>query len=588
MSITADKLQEIRDRADIVQVIGRFIELKKHGQRHLGLCPFHGEKTPSFSVSADKGLYYCFGCHAGGDVFSFLMRQQGLDFQSAVREVAKTVGVELAPESDAARKRRTLEEELSRVNEYALAFFEHALWTPAAEGARRYLHERALPEEQARERRLGYGGARGELLAYLQAKNVKKDRAMRAGLLTEDGERSLFDGRLIFPIGDGHGHLAGFGARRLGEGAGPKYINTRESPLFTKRQLLYGWQEATGTILKKHEVVIVEGYLDVLACQRAGVTNAVAALGTALTDEHARACARVAKRALLLFDADAAGVRASHEATLHLLRAGLKVMLAPLPEGEDPDSVVRKDGARALKKLLAEPRPAIEVFIERAFATPATSIEARAEQATGIAPLLGALGDGLERELYVARLAERVGLASDLLERHLRAAVKRAPRPQSVHKEEVAQAVPAPAPPVLDAGELRLVSELLLYPHLRPRFGELSEYATHEVTRQLLEGLAESTIPFEEVVTATVTQPVWQRKLLRVTAAALVTPEDKDRAERTFADVLRRLKLRHLDVALAEVVGQLRIADAQGDETEPLMRRKQELTRRRNAMRRGS
>lgn len=590
MSITAEKLQEIRERADIVQIIGRVVELKKRGQRHLGLCPFHGEKTPSFSVSADKGLYYCFGCHAGGDVFAFIMRHRGVDFQSAVRDVAQSVGVELAPESETARRRRSLEAELSHVNEYALAFFEHALWAPGGDVARRYLAERAIPEEQAREQKLGFGAGRGELVRYLAAKKVKREVAMRAGLLTEDGERCLFDGRLVFPIGDGHGHLAGFGGRRLGEGAGPKYINTRESPLFSKRQLLYGWQEASGGILKAQEVVIVEGYLDVLACQRAGVTNAVAALGTALTEEHAHRCARVAKRALLLLDADAAGERASHEAAIHLLRAGLKVLLAPLPKGEDPDSVVRKQGARAFKKLLSEPRPAIEVFIERAFADAAAGVEARAEQATRVAPLLAALGDGLERELYLARLAERVGLSSEQLERHLRRAIRRAPRAAAATTTttQASQApTPLPAPPAINPGELRLACELLLYPHLRPQFAELSEYATHEVTRQLLEALADPQTSIEEAVTAAVPDATWQRKLLGVVPVPMDTEEDKARAARTLSDALRRLKLRHLDAILAEVVEQLQASEAHSEEIEALMRRKQDLTRRRNAMRRG-
>jgi DNA primase len=593
VSLSAEQIQTIRERVDIVRVIGAYVALNKKGQRFLGLCPFHGEKTPSFSVSPTKGLYYCFGCHAGGDVFSFLMRHQGIDFATAVRQVAKEAGVELEPESAAEQQRRQALEELGRVNDYAQAFFEHALWREGGRAARAYLHERGVPEAFARERRLGYGGTPGELGAYLEAKRVPSALAGKAGLLSDDGRRSLFDGRLVFPIVDAGGRIAGFGGRRLGEGPGPKYINTRESPLFAKRRLLYGWEVAQEALRRTGRAIIVEGYMDVLACERAGLREAVAALGTAFTEEHAHACGRLAKEAILLFDGDAAGQAASRHAAEILLPTKLKTSVALLPPGQDPDSLLKQEGAAALLAAVAAAKPALEHFIGQAFSGRGLSIEDRAAAARDLGPLLTALPSGLERDLYTARLAEAVGVSVEQLLPHLKAAAKPRRRAEDpplpatpTAPGTAAQPAKAPPPAALDRFEHNLLRDLLLYPQLRPRFGELAEFAS-----DLLRALFEELAGLDKSVADALRNHLTDERMLA--SLVIVQPShDEDpaaleaRAERTFADALMRLKSRRTRAIKREAQRELEGAEARGEDTEELAKRIQNLTRRERELKR--
>ncbi len=577
MSLSPETIQTIRERADIVRIIGAYVDLRKQGQRHVGLCPFHGEKTPSFSVTQAKGLYYCFGCHAGGDVFAFLMRHQGIDFHEAVRRLALDAGVELAPESPQVQRQRRLEGELGRTNDYAQAFFAHALGEPQGRAARDYLKERGIPEAFARERGLGFGGEPMALSKYLKAKHVPVEAAARAGLLTEDGKRSLFDGRLTFAIYDPFKRLAGFGGRRLGEGDAPKYINSRESALFHKRRLLYGWEVAEAAIRRSGRAVIVEGYTDVLACERAGVWEVVAALGTAFTDEHAATCARLAKEAVVLLDADAAGQRASHEVVEKLLRAKLRTLVAALPPGDDPDSLVARAGPEALATAVATARPALEHFIEQSFAR-AASIEEKAGAAQALAPLVAALASGLERDLYTARIAERVGVSVEQLKAHLATAKRPRLRPAK------APALAPPPPPGFPKAELEMLRELLLYPELRPRLGELAEFVSDQA-RVLLESLAASEEPVAEVLARHVGDANMVSRLMRVAPArSSDAQEQEQRAARTFDDVLTKLKRRHLRERQREVRHEM--ASAEGDAAIDLLRDHGSLTRRERELRR--
>lgn len=434
MSLT-DKIEAVRARADVLQIIGAHVQLKKQGRSFVGRCPFHSEKSPSFSVSPDKGLYYCFGCHASGDVFKFVQEVNGIDFAAAVRLLAKQLGIEVEPESPEQAKRRKLETGVADCNTFAHAFFKHALWAKGGERARKYLEERGIPENQAHERGLGFGGEPGELLDYLERKNVKRELAAKAGLLNEAGDRCLFDERLMFPIVDQNGRIAGFGGRWMGaingpdgERLRPKYVNTRESILFSKRTLLYGWDVAQPAIRRAKRVIITEGYTDVLACQRVGIEDAVAALGTAFTPEHAKLVARFASDVIILLDSDAAGERASREAAETCIAAGMKTLVAPLPAGDDPDSIVRKNGQEILEKSVKNARPAVEHFIERAFADASQSIEDKVRAAEGLWPLYKAMGQSLERDLYLARLADKVGVSAEQLEQRLKASE---PKPKS-------------------------------------------------------------------------------------------------------------------------------------------------------------
>lgn len=586
MSLPSETIEAIRQRADILQIIGGAVSLKKKGQRWVGLCPFHHEKTPSFSVTPEKGLYYCFGCHAGGDVFSFVMRHQGYDFNQAARRLAELTGVPTEAESEAVRERRRLEKELAGANAYAQAFFEHALWAVEGGAGRTYLAERAIPEEQARQWMLGYGGEPGALLDYLEAKKVPPKYAIEAGFLTEDASRGLFDNRLVFPIAGPGGRIAGFGARRLGDRGGPKYINTRESVLFQKRRLLYGWQQAEESIRRHRRVTLVEGYIDVLACHRVGVCTAVAALGTAFSEEHARACARLAREALLLFDGDEAGTRASREATIHVARAGMKALVAPLAVGDDPDSLVRREGESALAAHLAGARAAIEHFITVGV-TSEMSIEDRSRAAQQLAPLILALGSGLERDLYTARLAEAVGVNVAQMKLHLESAAQKRPaKPKPQQSSPRPADKPAPSRPT--AFEIKILRELMLFPEARRRLGELTEVASDPM-RLLCAELAGS----EESTSEVIARHLGAEMAAQLEAIAPrvfdSTEEAAAHAERTLEEVKQRLEHERIEVAHQDILLEIKAAEAEGDDAEKtseLIRRSQELARRKRELRR--
>lgn len=591
MAIRNETVKDIRERADIVQIIGRRVALQQRGKRFVGLCPFHGEKTPSFSVSPEKGLYYCFGCHASGDVFTFLRESEGLDFPAAVRAVAKEVGVELEPESPQEAAKRKHEQAVARANEYAHAYFVTQLWSDAGVRARAYLQERGIPERQAKKRRLGFGGSEGGLLAYLGAKKVPPELAGAAGLLAESG-RALFDERLIFPIVDPQSRLAGFGGRRLGDGLGPKYINTREGPLFSKRTLLYGWEVARDAMRRTKRAVLVEGYTDVLALQRVEVEEAVAALGTAFTEEHAQLLTRFVSEVVLVLDSDAAGATASREAAEKLLSAKLKVTVVPLPEGEDPDTFVRGSSVDGVRRTLENRRSAVEVFIERAFAARDTSIEARTDAAASLAPLMFAMPNGLQRDLYIARLAERVGVGVEQLERHLaqhRPKPSRrerpAPAPSGTALAPTRAAPPGDGPPPearevpprpWDPKDVAMVRELLLYPQLRARLSDLAEYA-NEGLGALLDSLATAEGSSGDVLREHIQDPRALRRLL--TVVPYEGDDEHERAQRTFDDVMNTLKSRYLDATRRDAIRAFEEALARGEDTADLERQIKDLTR---------
>ena len=591
MALPNDKIQAIRERVDIVQVIGAYVELKKQGQRYTGLCPFHGEKTPSFSVSPDKGLFYCFGCHAGGDAFAFLMKHEGLDFHEATRKLGTQVGVELEPESEARAKQRRAEDALVRANTYALAFFQHELWAKVGAAARAYLAKRGLPEILVREWRLGFGSGPNALVRYLDNKRVPRDLAAKAGLLTEDGQRSLFEGRVIFPVADPVGRLVGFGGRRLGEGTAPKYINTRESPLFAKRRLLFGWEHAEHEIRRTRQVIVVEGYVDVIACHVAGLGQAVAALGTAFTDEHARQCARLARSAVVLLDGDAAGRAASFKAAERLVAAKLATSVAPLPDGFDPDTYWRKLGADALTQLVGKAKPAVEHFLDLSFGSNAgevMAVEAKAAAARELWPLIDALGPGLERDLYTARLAERVGMPVEQLTLRMKnVAAGRRPSPQGdaavIQGQAPQTAVAAAVAPRIDTKELAMLRELLLYPELRPKLTILVEYALSPATRQILEDLATTDA---DPATICHRHADGDKRMERLGRVPMAAQEDDvaGRAARTLDDVLRRMKARHVDAALQDVLRELSEIETQGGDPGELIRKKQDLSRRKKEL----
>lgn len=423
MSMIPDEvIEQVRDAADLVEIISEAVQLRRTGSDYRGPCPFHGGTNRNFAVIPKKGLYYCFVCHEGGDVFTWLMKRQGLDYPGAVREIARRVGI-VIPEAGP-RQGPDPREPLFQAVAMAQDFFARRLQEDAgAAPAREYLASRDISPEQAGEWGLGFAPRGDDFLTEMGRLGIATPVLLEAGLASQrdDGRvAARFRGRLLFPIHDLRGRAVGFGGRLLGPGE-PKYLNSPDSPLFKKGSLLYHLHLAKGAIRKEESAIVVEGYFDVLRLVLAGMENVVAPLGTALTSDQAGILRRFAKSVVLVYDSDRAGLRATFRAGDECLRHGLRVRVATLPEGEDPDTLVRNGGARAMQALLHDAMDLLERKLQLLETRGWFADVARRRDALDrILPTLRAAADPMVRDLYLGRVAEKVGVSRETLERELR------------------------------------------------------------------------------------------------------------------------------------------------------------------------
>jgi DNA primase len=424
-------IDEVRARADIVEVVGEHVPLKRAGKDFRALCPFHHEKTPSFYVVPAKGFYKCFGCGESGDVFTFLMKRDGLTFQDAVRELARRVGVDV-PDPRQSREADEPNRPLYEAVAFADDFFRRSL-TDAQAGAkaRRYLEERGIPPAAVERFGLGYApDAWRALREAAHRHGIDDDVLLGAGLIKESerGEEPYdrFRDRLMFPIAELGGRVVAFGGRILArtENA-PKYLNSPETAVYHKGDLLYGLNWAKGAIRREGAALLVEGYMDYVSLAARGVEHVVAGLGTALTVNQANLLARYSGKAMLLYDSDTAGSRATFRTADSLLQAGVHPLVVTLPEGEDPDSIVRRGGAEALAPHLAAAVDVIErkvqMLEERGFFD---DIEGVRRALDRLLPTLRATVDPALRDIYTARVAQRTGVRRETLERELERPVR--------------------------------------------------------------------------------------------------------------------------------------------------------------------
>ncbi len=418
----------VLEATDIVALVGEYVALRRSGKGYKGLCPFHEERTPSFSVSPERGTWYCFGrCARGGNAIDFLMEKERLEFWPALLLLAERAGVP-APQGvagagdggvDAGARARLLE-----MHSVAADFFRMGLWrSREGEVARRYVAERGITRESAQRFGLGYaprGGA--HLLHALRKRGYTNEEVVTAGLGTEGrgGVRDRFRARLVFPIHDALGRVVGFGARTLEADGVPKYLNTPETPIFKKRELIYGLHLAKDAIREAEQVAVVEGYTDVILAHQAGLQWFVATLGTAFGAEHARVLRRFTDRVVAFFDGDAAGRRANRRTLEELARAVFggerpfsSFRVASLPEGLDPAELVVREGPEALAEAVRGAEPFVHALVPKeAITWPAARRRALAEP---LARVLAAFGNDLDRELQLRELAHRLGLAEDLV-----------------------------------------------------------------------------------------------------------------------------------------------------------------------------
>ncbi|ADK84648.1 DNA primase [Desulfarculus baarsii DSM 2075] len=415
--IPDDVIDQVRQMADIVEVVGRRVMLRQAGRTFKGVCPFHGDKDPSLVVNRERGTWHCFGCGEGGNVFGFVMKDQGLSFPEAVRELAQGLGI-IIPEPDmdeSARRASDEKEKLLRVLEVAGKFFVEQLHGPAGAEARRYLREkRGLDRRTIDEFGLGYAlDSWDGLRRHLLGRGVSEDLALRAGLLApreSGGSYDRFRGRVVFPIRDDRGRVVSFGGRVLGQGE-PKYLNGPESPLFFKSGALYNFDRARQHMHRKGRAVVVEGYFDVITMAAFGFEETVAPMGTALTAQQARLLARAAPRVILVFDGDEAGRKAARRSLDVFLGEGVHPLVHLLPGGEDPDSFLRAQGAGPLDEALERARPLAEATIEQIVrAGDAKSPEGKSAIVAQAGELIKAMGDPVAAWGYLEDLARRLAL----------------------------------------------------------------------------------------------------------------------------------------------------------------------------------
>ncbi len=413
--------EEIKRAADIVQVIGQFVQLKKAGKNFIGLCPFHAEKDPSFTVSSDRQMFHCFGCKKGGDIFAFWMDYHGLTFPEALKDLAERYNVQITDKFSATEEKRrsNLRETLLKINEAAALYFQQALSKTARENpAADYLKKRAISKEIISEFRLGYALDKWSgIVDYLKKHNIDPEKAVQAGLIIPKkggGYYDRFRGRIMFPILNLRGQVVGFGGRVLDDSL-PKYLNTPETPVFHKGEFPYGLHASFKAIRQKGLAVIVEGYMDLLALRRHGLDEVVATLGTALTDQHIRKIKGYAKEAVVVFDPDEAGRNAALRSLPLFLNEGLPARAVVLPDGHDPDSFVNAKGLPEFLKLLDSAPSMFDFFLDQKLTQDDSDIEGKVHVLKEILPVLSQLRNAAQRSLYVGRLSERIGIKEEVV-----------------------------------------------------------------------------------------------------------------------------------------------------------------------------
>ncbi len=407
-------IQELKYRCDVESVISSYVQLKRRGRNLTGLCPFHSEKTPSFTVYPDSQSFYCFGCGAGGDVVTFVRRVENLDYVEAIRFLAQKAGLAMPEEvqNDPAARLKT---RILELNREAARFFFHQLISPEGRPGYVYLRQRGLTDQTIKRFGLGYAGAGWDnALKFLTGKGYSREELLAAALVTQGRNGSLYDlfrGRVIFPIIDIRGNVIGFGGRLL-EGNGPKYLNSPDTPVFKKSRNLFAMNVAKST--KESSLILAEGYMDVVALHQGGFENAVATLGTSLTQEQARIISGYCQQVVISYDSDEAGQKATRRAINLFNETGVKVKVLKIEGAKDPDEYIKKFGAARFKKLLEGSRGAVDFEIEKLKSKYETdTAEGKVAFLKDFASLMAGVNSPIEREVYIGKVCEEFGVSKE-------------------------------------------------------------------------------------------------------------------------------------------------------------------------------
>lgn len=536
--IPEEKIRDIENATDIVEIISESVSLKRTGRNYTGLCPFHSEKAPSFSVNPDKRIFYCFGCQAGGNVFSFLMKNENMSFPEAVRSLAKRYNIDI-PErqlSPSEKKRIGEKEDLLKINERAMNYFHWVLKNSGGKRAMAYLKKRGMSDTIIDTFRIGYAPPGWDnLIRLLHQKRVPLGIAEKSGLIIPRNERNghydRFRDRIIFPIFDLRSKVVGFGGRVMDDSL-PKYLNSPESPVFDKSRSLYGLHLAKKACRQSGTVFITEGYFDVLSMYQHGVENTVATLGTSLTQAHARSIKGYAKRVVLVFDSDAAGVKAAHRGIGIFRTENLDTRILVLPSGYDPDSFMVERGPEEFEKLAEGAFSVIAFLTESAVKKHGLSVEGKLRIISELREILGTVQDPVERSLYMKQFAERIDVEeSAIIEKF----GKHPPSIRDTAPGPGRHAHPAPEnPPVgkMDRFERSILSMALQFPEILSDIKERDVLADFEnpdyraIGQAVLDRMGESDLRISEIVAG------FQDERLNGLAASLMIEENSWDRER--------------------------------------------------------
>ena len=577
-------VEEVRRTADVVRVISEQVVLKKMGNSWKGLCPFHNEKTPSFNVRAEPPIFHCFGCGAGGDVFKFVMLHERVNFPEAVESLARRYGIAVPERGGEIGPDRKEREEVLALMEAAAQHFTRTLWTAPGTAARDYLQGRGFKKETLERIRAGAARESWDDLLNTFKHKFSAPVLLTAGLILERQDKSghydRFRGRAVFPILNEGGKVVAFGARCL-DGSEPKYLNSPETPVYSKSRTLYGLSWAKDAIRKEGRIVLMEGYLDVARALEAGVETAVATCGTALTSFHGRLLRRFADKIVVNFDQDDAGQKAARKSLDVLVEEGLRVHVVELPAGHDPDSFVKEKGGSAYEQRLDSAPEAMEWMIRRAAALHETRTPAgKAAYLEALLPVLVKIDSAVERAAWLPRIAERGGLDEAAAREELRRALRGGRGPVGSVGGRAEEAAPVPGP--VRAASLIPAERLLLGLLLRSAEGvdeALGELADAEIdglhSAPVLRAARSLYLKNVAITSAALTEAVEEEALPLLTAVAMVDGPSDGVSPLDCVKELKRILIR---TRMAAVQRALKVAPA--GEHEGLLTEKGELARR--------
>lgn len=604
MPLPEQFIEQVRTRSDIVEVISQTVALKRTGKNFSGLCPFHSEKTPSFSVSPDKQIFYCFGCHAGGDVFKFVQMRDNVDFIGSIRILAERAGLampeqERSPEED--RRYREMEVMYQACELAAAYYHSYLLNSPSAAEARAYLERRGLSADTIERFRIGFAPQSWDALQKaLAPRGVKPETLVRVALARQSdrgsGYYDLFRNRVVFPICNARGRVIAFGGRVLDDSL-PKYLNSSETPLFGKGRNLYALNVAREAIRQSGQAIMVEGYMDAVALHQAGISNAVASLGTALTGDQAGLLQQYAREVIIAYDADAAGERATLRGLEIMSASGCTLRVATVPDGKDPDEYVRTHGRAAAEEVFRNAMPFIKYRFRRAAAGQNLMVTAGKQAVLRqVIPLLAKVTSAVELEDYLQFMASELQLEPDILRREVARGASRpaTDRPGPVRhnlkenrdNSKVAGLANNSIPPSELPRGIYLAEQALLRAMLES--ADVRRLVENELGaagytdpghRIIAETMLRVAAPGEPLTAASVLDQISSSEIYQLATRIFLQEVEYSLSIKAVADYIRTIKDFRRSTRIAELLLEIREAQSVGRDAGELVREYQELIR---------